>query len=81
MGRILLRSQWQETRLVFKVTVSILSRNTDLIHRVEGLMVDNQASAVVIPRKDFQSNFHNLCVVPGNRVPTRSLKKVSPVEN
>lgn len=41
-----------------KAAIGILSRNNDLIQRDEGPVVEYQASAVVLSRKDFQTDFH-----------------------
>lgn len=57
-----LGGQWQEMLFLLKVAVGNLSRNTALIQRDEGTVVDYQASAAVLPTKDFQSDFHKpLC--------------------
>lgn len=53
--------------LIFKVAVGIMSRNTDLIQRNEGPIVDYQTSAVGFLEKIFNLIFVNLRIVPENQ--------------
>lgn len=54
----MLECELQEMLLVLKVTVNILSRNNGLIQRDEELVLEYQASTIVLPRKDCQSDFY-----------------------
>jgi hypothetical protein len=53
-GEFYLSVKSKKYSLFLKVAVYIFSGNNDLIQRNKGLMVEHQASAIFLSRKDFQ---------------------------